>query len=51
MTMYTILAYLAMFRLEELGHAKFKELCSTEEPSKISTFVAYLFNKVYMDVF
>lgn len=49
--MYTILAYLAMFRLEELGHAKFKELCSTEEPSKISTFVAYLFNKVCIDVF
>lgn len=46
MTMYTILAYLAVFRLEELGLSKFKELCATEEPSKISTFVAYLFNKV-----
>ena len=30
MTMYTILAYLAVFRLEELGLSKFKELCATE---------------------
>jgi hypothetical protein len=46
MTMYTILAYLAVFRLEELGMAKFKDLCSSLEPSKVSTFVAYVFNKV-----
>ena len=46
MTMYTILAYLAIFRLEELGMSKFRELCSSQEPSKISTFVSYLFNKV-----
>lgn len=47
MTMYTILAYLAVFRLEELGMSKFRELCSSQEPSKISTFVSYLFNKVH----
>lgn len=46
MTMYTILAYLAVFRLEELGMAKFKDLCSSVEPSKVSNFVAYVFNKV-----
>lgn len=46
MTMYTILAYLAVFRLEELGMARFRELCSDTEPSKVSTFVAYVFNKV-----
>lgn len=44
--MYTILAYLTVYRLEELGIAKFKELCSDIEPSKISTFVGYVFNKV-----
>lgn len=45
MTMYTIYAYIAIFRLRELGFARFKELASTEDPSKISTFVTYLFNK------
>lgn len=44
--MYTILAYLAVFRLDELGVHQFKELCSSQEPSKVSTFVAYVFNKV-----
>lgn len=46
MTMYTILAYISVFRLEELGMSKFREICSSEEPSKVSTFIAYLFNKV-----
>lgn len=46
MTMYTILTYLAVFRLEELGFPRFKEICSSQEPSKISTFVSYVFNKV-----
>lgn len=45
MTMYSVLAYLALFRLRELGFAKFKQLASTEEPSKVSTFVNYLFSK------
>jgi len=45
MTMYTILTYLCIFRLRELGFARFKELASSEDPSKVSTFVGYLFNK------
>ena len=45
MTMYTILAYLCIFRLRELGFSKFKDLASSEDPTKIATFVGYLFNK------
>lgn len=46
MTMYTVVTYLSVFRLEELGISRFREICSSQEPSKISFFVAYLFNKV-----
>lgn len=45
-TLYTIFAYLAIFRLEELGFAKFKELALSQEPLKITNFVNYIFNKV-----
>lgn len=45
-TLYTVLAYLAVFRLEELGVSKFKEICADQEPTKVSTFVAYVFDKV-----
>jgi hypothetical protein len=44
--MYTILAYLAVYRLDELGMGQFKNLCSSIEPSKVSFFVAYVFDKV-----
>jgi len=45
MIMYTILSYLALFRLKELGFPRFKELCATEDPSKVGVFVSYLFSK------
>lgn len=45
-TLYTIFAYLAIFRLEELGVPKFKALALTQEPLKITTFIVYLFDKV-----
>jgi hypothetical protein len=45
MMLYTIISYLAIFRLKELGFPRFKELCSSEDPSKIAVFVGYLFNK------
>jgi hypothetical protein len=45
MTMYTVLAYLAMFRLDELGFVKFKEFALTQDPSKVFNFASYLFNK------
>mmetsp|Transcript_2179 Transcript_2179/g.3419 ORF Transcript_2179/g.3419 Transcript_2179/m.3419 type:complete len:787 (+) Transcript_2179:73-2433(+) len=45
MVMYTILTYIAVYRLQEMGLKSFKEFCSPIEPSKVSTFVAYLFDK------
>jgi hypothetical protein len=45
MIMYTLLTYLCLFRLKELGFPKFKELASQEDPSKVACFVEYLFNK------
>ena len=42
---YTIFAYLAIFRLDELKFSKFKEFAMTADPSRVSTFVSYLFNK------
>jgi hypothetical protein len=44
-TLYTIFAYISVFRLSELGFSKFKELALSQEPSKITTFITYLFNK------
>lgn len=43
--MYTIFAYLALFRLEEMGFRTFKEFALTQDPMKIYNFAAYLFNK------
>lgn len=45
MTLYTVFAYLAIYRIDELGFAKFKEVACSQEPSKINTFINYLFNK------
>lgn len=50
MTLYTIFTYLALFRLDELGFAKFKEFTMTQDPQKIYNFAAYLFNKVIYGV-
>ncbi len=49
MLMYTILAYLAIFRLKELGFGRFKDLAKGEDPSKVGVFVEYLFNKEVLD--
>ena len=46
MMLYTILAYLALFRLDELGFVQFKEFAMTQDPQKVFNFAAYLFNKV-----
>ena len=48
MTMYSILAYLALYRLKEMGFPRFKDICSTEEPSKVSTFVGYISNSTVL---
>jgi hypothetical protein len=49
MLMYTILAYLAVFRMKEIGFGKFKHLAKDEDPSKVGVFVEYLFNKEVLD--
>lgn len=43
--MYTILAYLSIFRIDELGVKAFRNLVKNQEPSKISFFLTYVFNK------
>ncbi|KAJ1428363.1 hypothetical protein B484DRAFT_395966 [Ochromonadaceae sp. CCMP2298] len=45
MTMYAILAYMTVYRLQEMGVRRYREICSSQEPSKISFFVSYVFNK------
>lgn len=45
MTLYNVFAYLAIFRMEELGFQKFRELALTQEPSKVDTFIDYIYNK------
>ncbi len=42
---YTIFAYIAIFRLKELGFNKFKEIASSQDPTKIYNLTSYLFNK------
>ena len=43
--MYAILAYMALFRLDEMGFPKFKEFAMTQDPTKVFNFINYLFNK------
>jgi hypothetical protein len=44
--MYTVLAYVAIFRVDELGFQKFREIILTQEPSKMGVFISYVFNEV-----
>jgi hypothetical protein len=44
--MYAVFAYLALFRLEEMGFQRFKEFTMTQDPTKIYNFASYLFDKV-----
>eukprot|EP01035_Chromulina_nebulosa_P027880 gene27880-36726_t len=43
-TLYTVLAYIAIFRVDELGFFKLKDICLSQEPSKVNTLVTYLFD-------
>lgn len=43
--MYTVFAYLAIYRLDELGFPRFKEFTNTQEPTKMYNFVMYLFSR------
>lgn len=42
--LYTIFAYLAIFRLDELGFPSFKEFIASQDPTKMFIFISYLFN-------
>lgn len=44
--MYSVFAYLAIFRLEELGFRRFREFTAGQDSAKMYNFVNYLFDKV-----
>lgn len=44
-TLYTVLAYLAIYRLKEMRFSRFKEICKTQDPSKVSSLCQYLFDR------
>lgn len=41
-TLYMVLAYLLLFRLDELGFNEFRRLTSSEDPTKMSHLLKYL---------
>ena len=51
MVTYNILAYISIFRIDELGVAKYKEVTSQVEPSKLGTLIGYIFNEVSISLY
>eukprot|EP01035_Chromulina_nebulosa_P018091 gene18091-23740_t len=45
MIMYTVIVYLALFRIDELGVDIFKDYLLSQDPSKMIVFVSYLYNE------
>jgi hypothetical protein len=45
-TMYIIFAYIAIFRLEDIGFHHFKEFTATQDPTKMFNLISYLFDTV-----
>eukprot|EP01031_Cornospumella_fuschlensis_P031579 gene31579-38167_t len=45
MTMYRVLGYVSLFRMDELGVSRYRDLVSGVEPSKLSNFLGYVFNE------
>eukprot|EP00955_Chlamydomonas_euryale_P052745 355265-Chlamydomonas_euryale.AAC.1 len=42
------MAYLTIFRLEELGFVQYRRLVDAKEPQKLVVFFRYLFNEGYL---
>mmetsp|Transcript_15690 Transcript_15690/g.26154 ORF Transcript_15690/g.26154 Transcript_15690/m.26154 type:complete len:767 (+) Transcript_15690:121-2421(+) len=42
--LYTVIAYIAIFRLDEIGWHHFKEFVITQDPTKMCSIISYLFN-------
>lgn len=45
-TMYMIFAFIGIFRLEDIGFHHYREFASTQDPTKMSNLISYLFNTV-----
>mmetsp|Transcript_11164 Transcript_11164/g.21956 ORF Transcript_11164/g.21956 Transcript_11164/m.21956 type:complete len:281 (-) Transcript_11164:54-896(-) len=43
---FTVISYLALFRLDELGVKNFRKLVDTQQPLKMHTLLSFLFNLV-----
>ena len=47
-TLYTVLAYMLIFRLNEMKFSVFKEFASTQDPSIVCNILGYLFDKDWL---
>lgn len=43
-TLYNILAYLTLFRLDDLTFHEFKSIIESQDPTKMLIFLSFLFN-------
>jgi hypothetical protein len=44
-TLYTVLAYLIIYRMQEMGFGKFKEVTQSQDPSKVNSIMSYVYNE------
>jgi hypothetical protein len=44
--LYTVMAYLAVFRLDDMGFSKFKDIVMSQDSTKMTCMIQYLFNEV-----